>query len=428
MTKLWLTYRNEKGAAERVLVDREKFAVGRHSENDLSFVDSVISRQHLKIERFADVFIVSDAGSSYGTTLNGAELTEPVALRHGDKLKLGGRIEIEIELISDEAAADEEETAGGAAAETGAASSAASSGASARPTGGASIFGSLFFIAPLFALLILTFLGGILFVFTGNSKNETAEEKGADFVYSTDRRKDVPENAEKNKVSPPPEPLPAASNNDDLTANSSAEPVPTPSGEMDKIERHSAQFLRRIATRDPNAFLTSKQQAILKNKIDQIKTSPALADNFASARRQAAAIEMLAKAKNLTPRFLATAALARLGAERGDVLATAQNLAGTLDDLTIVFGNELSDDSLLVIAFYEQGAAGRTLAMRDMVANLTKQFPAASSRQIRSIWFLKENGKISDAEFDRALRFLAIGTISQHPKDFGISADAVSFE
>jgi hypothetical protein len=46
---------------------------------------------------------------------------------------------------------------------------------------------------------------------------------------------------------------------------------------------------------------------------------------------------------------------------------------------------------------------------------------------MRTIWFLKKQGKISDSEYQFALRFLAIGTIMQNPKDFGVESPAVIF-
>ena len=89
-------------------------------------------------------------------------------------------------------------------------------------------------------------------------------------------------------------------------------------------------------------------------------------------------------------------------------------------------GDEFSDDSLLAIAAYEQGAAGKTLEMRNMLQGLTGSI-SQSSRRIRTIWFLKDNGKISETQFEFALRFLAVGTIAQNPKDFGVNAEAVKF-
>jgi hypothetical protein len=61
-----------------------------------------------------------------------------------------------------------------------------------------------------------------------------------------------------------------------------------------------------------------------------------------------------------------------------------------------------------------------------MLQSLTDKFPE-SSRRIRTIWFLKENGRITDSQFEFALRFLAVGTISQNPADFGVNAEAVRF-
>src|SRR5687767_13149332 len=101
MTELWLKYRDETGADRRVPVAGSKFVIGRHSENDLSIPNNRLSRQHVRIEAFGEIFVVSDCGSSNGTTINGSDLNEPVALKNGDILNLGGGLEIETEIISD---------------------------------------------------------------------------------------------------------------------------------------------------------------------------------------------------------------------------------------------------------------------------------------------------------------------------------------
>src|SRR5215204_4341781 len=98
MTELWLKYRDEYGDDRRVLVEAGQFFIGRHSECDLSISSGNLSRQHVKIEAFGDVFVVSDCGSSNGTMLNGADLREPVAIQNGDVLNLGGGLDIEAEL------------------------------------------------------------------------------------------------------------------------------------------------------------------------------------------------------------------------------------------------------------------------------------------------------------------------------------------
>jgi hypothetical protein len=65
------------------------------------------------------------------------------------------------------------------------------------------------------------------------------------------------------------------------------------------------------------------------------------------------------------------------------------------------------------------------MRLRNTLQDLANKFPE-SSRAIRSIWFLQKQGKITDAEFDFALKFLAIGTITQNPRDFGVSAEQLT--
>ena len=64
--------------------------------------------------------------------------------------------------------------------------------------------------------------------------------------------------------------------------------------------------------------------------------------------------------------------------------------------------------------------------MRNMLQDVATK-STESSRTVRTIWFLQKNGKITPAEFDLALRFLAIGTIAQNPRDFGVNTDGLGF-
>ncbi len=90
MTELWLNFTDGDGDERRVLADEEKFVVGRISTANLCIPDEKLSREHIKIERFGDVYVVSDCGSSNGTLLNAEKLKDPVALKDGDRLELGG--------------------------------------------------------------------------------------------------------------------------------------------------------------------------------------------------------------------------------------------------------------------------------------------------------------------------------------------------
>lgn len=442
MTELWLKYTDEKGEEKRLVVEQEKFAIGRHTENDLSIVNSAVSRQHVLIERFADVFIVSDVGSSLGTKYNGGELNEPIALRNGDKINLGGEFEIEIELISDDDKTGAAAGNGGAGAEknendeksSGNSSSITPASISGAAGSGSSIPTSFFYIAPLFGIFVLLSIAGILLATSGG--NDKTEPKSNEYVYSNERRSSslpAPEATEILTTETPE----LTETNQNSTENTSEEPIistpeetnsqpPRISSELEKVEINSISFLRRIAQSQQGAFLTGKQQENVQSRINQFKGSAVLADNLKSAKKNEAAIKSLASAKNVKPQFLTVAALARLGNNRGDVLQTAQAIVEVLDELTRNIGDERSDDALLVIAAFEQGASGDALKLRNKLQGLVNESPS-SSRQIRTIWFLRDKNHITESEFESALRFLAIGTISQNPKDFGVNAEAITF-
>ena len=434
MTELWLKYINEKGEKIRLPVEGEIFTVGRHSENDLSIINSAVSRKHIEIKRFADIFFIFDLDSSLGTKVNGVELTDPVKIDNGDKINLGGGLEIEVEIISDE---DQTNTAGNGEAEKDSEDNETSNSVSASGAsgGGSSIPTSVFYIAPLLGFFVLLSLGGI-FLATSGGKGKV-EPKGNEIVYSNERRTSIEPTPEANETVAKETPSPSQTN-ENSTVNTSETPTiltpeentsqPTPkiSGELAKIEINSTSFLRQIAQNDQRAFLSGKQQEIVQGKINQFKNSAALADNLKSAKKNAAAIQSLANSKNLMPQFLTVAALARLGNNRGDVLQTAQSMAGTLDEMTRNIGDERSEDALLVIAAYEQGASGNALGLRNKLQGLVNESPS-SSRQIRTIWYLRDKNHITEAEFESALRFLAIGTISQNPQEFGVNAEAIKF-
>ena len=70
MSELYLKYVDPGGEEQAVRVEGTSFVVGRHSQCDLVIPDSNLSREHVIIERFGDVFTVRDLESSNGTTRN----------------------------------------------------------------------------------------------------------------------------------------------------------------------------------------------------------------------------------------------------------------------------------------------------------------------------------------------------------------------
>lgn len=441
MIELWLNFTDEKGEAKRVLAEGERFAIGRTPDNDLQIALGNLSRQHVKIERFADVFVISDCGSSNGSTLNGEKLKDPVALKNGDKLNLGGGVEIEIEMVSDKPnnppppPTDNDDDDGDI---TSSSAASASAGNSANQGGGGSSFPLvILLLVPVLGVFLLLIIGGVLLISKQSSGSEVVK-KEKDFVYTSnkdDDDDDLPTNQKTPEKTETLTPTPTPSNSNNSTnSGGTTTPQPTetttvstpkPTADGEKIEINAASALRKIALNNPTAFLTSKQSSILSSKISQFKGSGALADNLKSAKKSASQLETMARSKNLKPQFLAIAAIAKLNNQRGDVVATAQSMLDILDNLSIPIGCELASECLLVIAAYEQGAEGKKFEMRDLLARecLPEKNPGVNCREIRTIWFLKDKGKISDSQFENALRFLAIATISQNPKDFNVDAE-----
>ena len=425
MTELFLEYKDEQGQDTRRQVTGEKCLVGRHSESDICIPDGRLSRRHMKIDRFGDVFVVSDNGSSNGTILNGQLLKDPIALKNGDVLQLGG-LNVTVVLKGDEPDEAEMPAADPELPSTTPGTPQASTSSQQPPAGGSGSL-LLWLIIPVFGIVFLLFAGVILYiVFSGPTT--TVAKKQTDTSYidddpepGTDNKKSSNKSGSEtsNSGGTSSSPGPNTSNSD--TPTSSGTPAANNS-ETAKIEQNGGTFLRNIVQNNPNAFLTTEQATKLSSKIKQLSSSSAVAANLAAAKKSSAEIKSLAQSKNLKPQFLAVAAIAKLGSSKGDVLQTAKGMADVLYKLGVSVGSERADDALVVIAIYEQGAAGDFLKMRNMLQDLANKSPE-SSRAIRTIWFLQKNGKISQAEYENALNFLAIGTIAQNPKDFGVNAD-----
>jgi hypothetical protein len=405
--ELLLTFADENGETRHIAANGEHFSIGRGAENDLQISNHSLSRRHVEIQRFADVFVLTDADSSNGTTINGEIISQPVALKNGDLLMLGGAVEIEIEIVGNEA---EDAQAGNAfKPENG-------SFSSAQYDEPAPLWKNVFLIAPLAGCVVLLFVGALLFAIGGTGKTES-NERGQNFPVHN-RREISNENTEEE---PEETPTPRRSSNENSIVSNSSEPEEKPSpanqsSELDKTEKYALQFLRRISS-DTQAVLTAKQLELVNAKIKKYKSSAAL-ENLRTARRNAALIKSAAEKENLNSDFLTVAALAKLNETRGDAAQTAAAISEDFGKLSRVLGTELANDCLIVVAALEEG--GSTLAMRDKLQNLTAKTPNVSPAIVRTVWFLKENGNLSNSAFDFVLRFLAIGTIRENPREFGL--------
>lgn len=62
--------------------------MGRHPDSEISLDDITVSRRHADIERVAEGYVVTDAGSLNGTYVNQNRIERQV-LQHGDELQIG---------------------------------------------------------------------------------------------------------------------------------------------------------------------------------------------------------------------------------------------------------------------------------------------------------------------------------------------------
>lgn len=460
MKELWLNYEDQDGEPKRVPVEQDTFVIGRHSGCDLSVRSGRLSREHARINRFGDIYVISDCNSSNGTFINGTELSEPATLGNGDSIDLGGGLQLTVEIPSEEpvsgtAGADEDNEDGAAAAAGGAATAAtaASVSGSAGTGGGHSAIPTSFFIlGPILGLVILLCAGGGLFIAysdgDGGSQRERAERTEDDLGFSepdeespvaddspTDAGSpdapgpDTPATVEPGTDPPNGDPAPPADTPDGKTVpDGKSDPPPVkPRGEKDRVRVYSRSFLTRTVANDPRAFLLDRQLEILVPQVAQLKSSPALAGNISQVNKNAAEIGSIATDAGLKPDFLAAAAVAKLGTRTGDVVATAREMAPVLQKLKSTLGMESADEAALVIAAYYQGEAGNFTKMRTTIEVLSGNNPRSSARQVRTIWFVNQNGKLQPNEFALALRFLAAGTIMQKPDEFNVTAEPVRF-
>lgn len=406
MAELILKFKDETGARREVSVAANRFTVGRSPDNDLQIASNALSRKHIQIERFGDVFVVTDAGSSNGTTLNGTELTQPVALKDGDTLLLGSAIEMAVVIEGLNYVSGDYTTA-----KAGNFSNASSQDESA------SFFQSIFFIAPVFGVVILVLLGVLVFVLRDGREPQIAQVNREEIEENRRpprNRNDDIDNEEEPEDTPPVNRPNVNGNSNSTPSNTNS--TPAPSSDEEKVEKFALQFLRSI-TGDTNAVLTSRQVALVNSKIKTLKNSTAFRENLKAAGRGNANFEKIGQEHGFKANFVAAAALAKLGNSRGEPTATANSITPGIRKYANVIGLELANDGLLVVAAYAEGEEPN--AMRDRIANLANKTKNASAATVRTIWFLSENGKLKPASFDFALNFLAAGTVMQDTKAFG---------
>ncbi len=68
---------------------RDELSIGRGEDSDLRLLDPKVSRHHALIRREGRDFVLTDLGSANGTRVNGARITGPHVLKHGERITIG---------------------------------------------------------------------------------------------------------------------------------------------------------------------------------------------------------------------------------------------------------------------------------------------------------------------------------------------------
>lgn len=79
----------EGGTQGPFALEEREHAIGRSASNDVRLEDPSVSRRHARLVPRSGRYLISDAGSTAGTAVNGARVTSEHLLRSGDTIAVG---------------------------------------------------------------------------------------------------------------------------------------------------------------------------------------------------------------------------------------------------------------------------------------------------------------------------------------------------
>jgi len=81
-------------------LEAKEIYIGRDEANDIVIADPEVSRHHACLRRSGETFIVEDLGSTNGTFVNSRQVTAPMQLESGSKIRLGPFVTLVFEEIT----------------------------------------------------------------------------------------------------------------------------------------------------------------------------------------------------------------------------------------------------------------------------------------------------------------------------------------
>ena len=85
-----LVFQQPDGSLREVALADAPIVLGRAPECDIVVAGRLISRQHARVWRDGQAYLIEDLASHNGTSVNGQIISTPWILRDGDQIELGG--------------------------------------------------------------------------------------------------------------------------------------------------------------------------------------------------------------------------------------------------------------------------------------------------------------------------------------------------
>ena len=413
-SEITLNVYGESGLEQQVTVDSPRFTIGRLPENDLAIDDSNLSRRHAIIESFNESVQISDCGSQNGTLVNGKPIAGVVQLADGDVIVLGGSKKIAVSMLRASAFSSEP------------ISPANFSNQAAGTNHSASVLMPTWLNAPVVAgssVVLILIVTVILLALNSHSEPTPArplQPKPSQSVLATGETLPPQNNAD-----------PVAANNaaanQDITSVTNTNLSPD-ADELRTVEKHARVVMSSISS-DRSPFLPEDVIRQINENVKSYRGSSTLSDGLRIMKqREASQLAEAAKSNDIKLPLLVYATLAKMDRDhvRGDQIAFAQATLVPMSKLRVIFGTELANDSLLIVATLDQPPNGNFHPLQ-ITLNKLAEDPRVSVTKIRTIWYLREQQKVSAAAYDLVLRFLAIGVIAQDPRHFGVDAEPLVY-
>ncbi|MGH9760661.1 MAG: hypothetical protein ACREDR_48400, partial [Blastocatellia bacterium] len=198
----------------------------------------------------------------------------------------------------------------------------------------------------------------------------------------------------------------------------------------EEVESAARQVLKQISDDDQSYEFPSEALADISAKVDQYRGSRALTD---AMEKMAPDCERIAAQARTTvdPGLVVFTGMTEAviaGQGRSPVQA-AERCLPVMTDIWKLLGNRSADDALLLIAAYRMGPVTNTdrsgKKSHPMLPMLRRVSQGVSAK--RTVWYLYKNGGIDKGSYDFVVSFLAVAVLTEHPKEFGVSASPLVF-